>query len=367
MKRMVEVLKDFGIDLLPRAVGVPHQQMITYPKQYIQFIKLNNGKVPLFTSHNSYPSLTKYRNPKVIRLKNLFLDFDLNEGNGFKTVAHDTQLVSDLLLDYDIAHSISFSGNRGYHIYIHFNDTMESVSNGVTLKYRNIYAFLRRSLNLQTLDMQCAEPKRLCRIPCSKYVGKDGVNGSYCYPIPSNMDVPKSEKNMHQMASKLPDGGFMYRRGSRKITIDEFMEELNISSETVEEEDMYDTVKYHIPDNNFLTMIGEFFRPCIRNSLFTRNPPHFVRVSACIKIKAIEYDIPRSIKLFDRISQHAKWVDRTNKQRRDYHISTIYNKQYRMPNCRTLKLKGLCVGEDCKYWKPGLTDEDDNNTNYEVN
>ncbi|KXB06208.1 hypothetical protein AKJ51_04035 [candidate division MSBL1 archaeon SCGC-AAA382A20] len=357
MQDRIRVVKEFRMDKLPRAVGNPHQHIVTNPIQFIHFMKRNNGKTPLYTSHNSYPDLDKHFNPKTVRVRNVFLDFDEREDGEFHEPSHDAQLVSDFLSDNNIAHTIAFSGRQGFHLYIQLNDSIEELTNGISLKYRAIYAYLRRELSLKTLDMQCAEPKRLCRIPSSKYVKKDEHTDRYCMPVPKGMDLPRSRKEMFDMSYSIPS--LPYMRGEEMLTIDEFMDEFNINPDTTPDVEMYDTVDYNIPDNQFMQMIGEFFRPCVRNAIFRRNPTHFARVGACIKLKRIHFSEEKAKKIFDRISKEAKWVDRANTKRRYKNIESIYKYNYHMPNCRNIKLKGLCIGEDCEYYQEGLSEEEE--------
>lgn len=356
IREKIRVVKEFRMDKTPRAVGNPRQHIVTSPIQFIHFIKRYDGQCPLYTSHNSYPSLDKYFNPRQVRVRNIFLDFDEREDGEFHEPSHDAQLVSDFLSDNNIAHTIAFSGKQGFHIYIQLNDSIEELSNGISLKYRAIYAYLRRELSLNTLDMQCAEPKRLCRIPSSIYAKKSEKTKRHCMPIPTDMDLPKSRKEMYDLSYTVPSPPYL--RGGNMPTIDEFMDEFKIDPNTTPDVEMYDTIDYKIPNNKFTKMIGEFFRPCIRNAIFRHNPSHFARVSACIKLKRIHFTEDKTKKMFDKLAYKSKWVDRGNKDRRDKNIESIYKYNYRMPNCRNIKLKGLCIGEECEYYQEGLSEEE---------
>lgn len=351
----IRVIKEFRMDKIPRAVGNPRQHVVTSPIQFIHFIERYNGKTPIYTSHNSYPNLDRYSNPKTVRVRNVFLDFDEREDGEFHEPSHDAQLVSDFLSDNNIRHTIAFSGRQGFHLYIQLKDSIEDLTNGISLKYRSIYAYLRRQLSLKTLDMQCAEPKRLCRVPSSKYVKKDVNSDRHCAPIPSEMDLPHSRNEMYEMSYEIPSPP--YSRGERMMTIDEFMDEFDIDPNTTPDIEMYDTVDYKIPDDKFTKLVGEFFRPCIRNAIFTHNPSHFARVSACIKLKKIHFTEEKAKKMFDRIAKKSKWVDRGNSGRRYKNVESIYKYNYHMPNCKNIKMKGLCVGKKCPYYKENLEEE----------
>lgn len=339
------------MDTTPRAVGNPRQHIVTHPKQYLLWLKRMNGRSTCYTSHNSYTSFDERNDPTEVKVRNIFLDFDMDEENGisFKKVARDVKLVSDYLSDQDIAHSVVFSGRAGYHLYIHTKPSVESLSNGLSLKYKGIYAHLRRELNLKSLDQRCAEPKRLCRIPGSQYV-KDGTKTDRkCYPLSADENIPKSKDEMYEK-SKEPITDDSVKRGTKEISINDLMDEWDVEPGEVPDEDLYGTAEFHEPEGNFLKLIGEYFRPCIRSALFNANPPHFVRVASCIKIRSL-YSLEDAIQLYDRLAEEAHWVDRDRKRVRDYNIKHIYRKNYKLPSCEKIMMEGYCIGEECEYYE----------------
>jgi len=339
------------MDNIPRAVGNPRQHFVTSPKQFLLWFKWNNGKKTCYTSHNCYTSFNEHSNPSEVKLRNIFLDFDMNEDEGltFPKVARDVKLVTEYLSEQDIAHSISFSGRQGYHLYIHTKPTFESLSNGLSLKYKSIYAHLRRELNLKTLDQRCAEPKRLCRVPGSIYVKEGKKTNRKCYPIPAESSIVTKKDRMYELSTEeIKD--LNIQRSSKKKTIDNLMDDWDIEPEQMPDEDLYGLAKYKEPKGKFLKLIGEYFRPCIKSALFTSNPPHFIRVSACIKIRQL-YSKDDAIRFFDKLSHKIGWIDRKNKNMRDYNINHIYNKHYKLPSCTKIMSEGYCVGSDCEYYK----------------
>lgn len=350
-KTLVGVLKDFNIDKTPRSVGVPYQHIITNPKSFITWIKWNNGLRTCYTSHNHYSKLTKEGEPVKVKINNIFVDLDMDEENdiGFDKTVRDANLITTYLSELKIPHSISFSGRAGFHIYIHTKPSEMSLDNGLSLKYKGIYAHLRSELNLMTLDQKCAEPKRLCRVPCTQYIKENEVTERKCYPIPAGKKIPNKKEIYEKSKKEIKD--VKYRRDGNLRTIDELMDELNIKPEKMYDDDLYGFVDYNIPeDNNFLKLMGVFFRPCIKNALFTHNPSHFIRVASCIKMSMVQ-SIDETTKFYDRLSAECGWVDRSNKRTRDYNIRHIYERGYNLPNCNTIKMEGYCIGEDCEYYE----------------
>lgn len=347
------------MDKFPRSVGNPRQHIVTKPRQFLRWVERTNGRATCYTSHNSYPQLTKDGDPKEVKVRNLFLDFDMDSEDAipFKKVARDVQLVTDYLSDKNIQHSVAFSGRAGYHIHIHMKPSTLPLNNGLSLKYRSIYAHLRTELNLMSLDQRCAEPKRLCRIPGTIYSKEGKVTERKCYPIPKGVDIPNSQEEMYEKSKKeIPEGSFV--REGDKYEVQELMDMWDIEEKKMNDDELYTFNEYKPPNTNFLKLAGEFFRPCIRSALFTSNPPHFVRMTACTKMKII-FPQQKTISFFDRLASEANWIDGHNKKVRDYNIKQIYRKNYNLPKCPRIKEEGYCVGEECRYYKGNGSDEDE--------
>jgi|GEM_PF-4259646 len=347
--QQIDLLKQFRLDRTPRFVGNPRQHIVIKPKQYLLWLKRNNGRSTCYTSHNSYVDF-KDRTPKTIKIRNIFLDFDKDEKNGltFRKVARDVQLVTDFLSEWNIQHTISFSGNSGYHIFLHTKPSIENLENGLNLKYRGLYAFLNKQLNLKSLDQRCAEPKRLCRIPGTKYIKENKITKRKCYPISNDEEIPTNKEEMYERSKKEIKSDD-YVRNNETFTINELIDEWSIELHEVPDEELYSFTNYEPPESNFLQLIGEFFRPCIRNALFTSNPPHFIRVSACIKIKRL-YPQDKAVKFFDMLSDKCNWIDKTNRNTRVYNIRHIFNRNYKLPQCKRIREEGYCVGKSCRYY-----------------
>ncbi len=355
MEKLVRILKQFNLNHIPRAVGNPHQHFALSPKQFLAFIKQNDGKKTCYTSHNPYHEFDDYDNPTKVKTRNLFLDMDMDEENGisFEKTARDANLISEYLKDQNIQHSILFSGRGGYHIHIHLKPSVENLNNGLSNKYKNVYAHLRQNLNLKTLDQRCADAKRLCRIPTTTYTKHRNITDRKCIPV----HEPISDKEEVYQKSKNPVKVEDYVHHGDRYTIDELIDKWNIEQEHFDKKEIYGTISYNPPDD--LPLIAEFFKPCIRNMLFTQNPPHFIRVSACSKIKEIDYSCDEAIELFEKIAHKYEWIDRENKGNRDYNIRHIYKRDYKIPSCRKIMEEGYCIGENCdKYDKIKNGDED---------
>ncbi len=344
--------------LLPRMMGNPRQHPVSSPRQFlVWFKKNNNGERPVYTSHNSYVDFNDFEKPTEVKLSNMFFDFDFDSENGktFKNVVHDVRVVSELLYDENIRHVIQFSGNKGYHIFMHMDGTKYEIDSKLSLKYKAIYSYLKNELNLETLDIKCAEPKRLSRMPFTIH----NKTKSWALPIPRGEKIPKSRDKLIDKGLDYFDyDDYDFMRCERKPSIDNLLAswDIDVSPDTDIDEKYYTTTRYEIPEDSFLKLAEEYFRPCVANAIFKRNPSHFARLSACIKVSKF-YSLDKAIEFFDKLSEEAGWVDRANKKIRDYNIRHIYNRNYKLPKCNRLKMEGLCVGDECKFYNGG---EDEN-------
>lgn len=344
--KQVKILKELELDVLPRSCGNPAQQIIHNGKQYLLWIRQMNGRATCFTSHNAYTDFNKYNEPSEVKLKNIFFDFDIGNGYNFYDVAKDVIKTSKYLSNCDIQHSVVFSGNKGYHIYIHVKPGYYDLGNKLSLYYQNLTNHINEELELNTMDLQCAEPKRLCRIPGTFYTSKGKITDRKCYPLSNNIDIPTKKEEMYSISkNRMPDPP--YKRKGRKYSLEEIMESLNVEHTRKNNIEYDKKTECSIPNSLFMKLVSKFFRPCVFNELKKSNPDHFVRIASCMKIQKI-YSCEKAKKIFSNLAEEAKWIDRHNESRRNYHIESVYKKDYVLPSCKTLKQRGYCI-EGCEY------------------
>lgn len=353
----------YGFARFPRAVGNPLQTIIGNFSTFLLFYKLNNGKFPLYTSSNSYWDFDKYGNPTNVYYEKLFFDLDVDTGFSVENAHKDCQTLAIFCKDDKIPFVTSFSGN-GFHFYIFFKPKIRTIDRQLTQKIRSISGYLKEELDLKTSNLVVAEPKRLVRIPLSRYVTGKEIEGwtakdKYCIPLTYDQLMNNNLKTIILLAKHprlLPQN---YKVDGNKIKMKNFIKDYKVDVKKVVE------VEHHLKQNHTEGMVdysrydeSEFFKivdlliplPCINQMLRRKNPPHFIRFSACAFLKkVISYE--ESIAFFDKLAYDAEWNDRHNKIVRDNQIKNIYRNPYTEYSCEMLVNQGVCVGGDCVRYK----------------
>jgi len=353
----------YGFARFPRAVGLPIQTIIRDFDTFILFFKLNNGRFPLYTSSNSYWDFDKYGNPTNVYYEKLFFDLDEDTGYTVEDALKNCQVIAEFCKDNKIPFATCFSGN-GFHFYIFFKPKMRTIDRQLTQEIRSVANYLKEELNLKTANLVVAEPKRLVRIPLSTYVtGKEiegwTVKDWYCIPLTYDQLMNNKLKDIMLIAKHprlLPQD---YKVAGKKIKMKDFIKDYKIDVKRVVEiesslkishtEGMVDYSQYD--DNEFFKIVNMLIPlPCISRMLRTKNPPHFIRFSACAFLKkVISYE--EAIAFFDKLAYDAEWNDRHNKIVRDNQIKNIYRNLYTEYSCDELVKHKVCVGSCCVRYK----------------
>jgi hypothetical protein len=261
-------------------------------------------------------------------------------------------------LDNKIPFIVSFSGN-GFHFHLLLKPAERSLDTWLSHAVKAIQYQFKQQLNLQTLNTQCAEPKRLVRVPFSRYVCKASgsnqwsVNKNYCIPLKLNQLMNMKTEEIIQL-SLHPTYESGYLNPGDKITLKHLLKDENIDSRTFngiplngisenvnctsyEGQDMFEIVKLLMP------------LPCLYKAVWEKNPPHIIRFSACAFLTSV-LSREEAQQFFDKLAHEAEWNDRANKAYRTYQIDNIYNMNYRPHSCEELMRMGYCSGKDCfKY------------------
>lgn len=199
-KQFTELMIQYGFARFPRAAGSPSQAMVYKFDHFLQFFKINNDTNPVFVSTNSYYEIDIYGNPTQVFLERIFLDLDTDNGQDITDAHDECKRVARYCLDHNIPFVVSFSGN-GFHFHLLLKPEVRSLDMWLSQAVKAIQYQFKKELNLKTINTQCAEPKRLVRVPFSRYVCKASgsnqwiVNKNYCIPLTLNqlMNMKTSE------------------------------------------------------------------------------------------------------------------------------------------------------------------------------
>ena len=352
----------YGFVKFPRAVGNPIQTIIHDFNTFITFYKLNNCKLPVFTSNNSYWDYDKYGNPSNVVYEKLFFDLDIDTGFTVEQAHEDAKKLAEFCFENKIPHSTVFSGN-GFHFYVYFKPKVYTLDVKLSQTIKGIANYLKTELELKSANLMVAEPKRLVRVPYSKYVTQKNAEGWqpmdwFCIPLTKEqLQLPLNEI---RLLSKNPPitNDMVFKQPGNSIKMKELIKQFKIDIKTPV---IIEKMKYNYPetkidftkvkDKNFREIVNMLIpHKCLQKMIWMKNPPHFIRFSVCAFLVNV-ISLNEAITLFDKISYEAEWNDRQNKGIRDYQITNIYRNNYIPYSCDMLDKQGICThNKDCiKY------------------
>lgn len=365
---LLKVWRAFDFMQFPRMVGDPLQTVVYNEQEFVKWFKSNTGRAICFVSHNSYPHLNKRYNPpsvESVRVSNLFIDMD--DARKQENAQDDTIKLIEFCDDNNLPFVNSFSGSKGFHHYIRLKPSVHMYDEELKSKVRAVHNWLKDKLGLRTMDGKCKEPRRLCRIPYSKYArmgkgrGEYVMGKTYCIPMKSedivNLNINEILESaitptLHVPFLPSPQWDLDGFVANFSIDIEEYSRDKEVEDgervsiareyEEVQPDDFHELIKALVP------------RMCVHNDLFQRNPTHAARRMTVIQLKEIGHTFGQVVSLFEEMSERFKWVDRMFGNRRRYQIKHIYFHlpEYKHDTCGKIKSEhGLCVGKACPKFR----------------
>jgi len=340
----LRVLSGYNFLEFPRMFGNPRQDIVRNYLFFLDKIKLNNGRAACFTSHNSYTEFNKMGDPIKMRHQNLF--FDLDSPDKFENAWGDVITLCHFCNQYDLNYSVSFSGNKGFHFFIHLLPMDVIMNHKLRKVYYAIHDWIRTELGVRTLDQQTKDPKRLCRIPNTIHTS----SGLYCVAIRdfdmSVVDVKEYARRPQKVINKykpiLNLMGFL-----KKFDIDP-----NSANVTPVTPHGYIDKVMDIKDEDFIRMISEVvWMPCLQRDLFTINPMHYTRFASAVIMKEIIGSYDTVLEMWHKMSEVCGYIDRFNAGVTEYQLKQIFERDYYKPTKESLCRNGLCLGKECPYWE----------------
>jgi hypothetical protein len=344
----------FNFCEVPRTFGNPSQQLVKSERVLIKLIDANKGKAPCFISHNSFSTLIVNKNgfeePYQINVNKLFLDFDSDRKP--ENAQLDAIKVVEFCEKENIPVLSVFSGSKGFHCYIAFKP--ENYIFGQYLKdaTKAIHIWLMKTLGLRTIDLKCAEPRRLCRVfytphvKLDKKTGAPIANGMYCCPL-----RPDWLKEWHMdeiMRYAVKPKRLQYQPRGDLLTLSEFIARFKIDIDEMlrtplsEGSSTQNMIVDYIPCKD--AYIKDLLPlPCVHSQMMGNiNPPHFARFAAAAWFASIGLSREWSLKFF----QERNYVDHSDVICITQ-INNIYERGYKFPSCTKLFENNLCVGKVC--------------------
>ena len=308
MTTFAELMNIYMFNKFPRDVGFPSRRLVFDYNEFYSEIYKHHGEYPIFTSHNSFQA-------DMIDYVQMFFDLD-GKLKTLEDAYEELIYLYDEFSDYNKV--MSFSGN-GFHFYLRMKPIQ---INAQRLMVRDF----QKDLNLSTLDLVCAEPKHIVRVPGTLYVKRGNiVTDRYCIPI--NRELLSKGIDEIIKASKARDiSHFEHNVNKRLYNTDEIIgeerfvfvksgeNETGINWKGMSKEDLAIVLKAYLDEK-------------IVNKLIVPKPDHVIRYVACVQLKTLgRIPLDEMIDIFDVLSQY--WYDGKNKQERDKQVIQIYDRDY---------------------------------------
>lgn len=334
---------------LPRFVGNPYQYRVETQKEFLDFIRNNDGKAPCFTSHNAHPD----NETSILR----YIPYDFDSPDKPENAMNDALSLLDWSDERDLEIIFNFSGRQGFHAYQCFKPQKVARNSALKVAYEDLQITAREEAKLRTADKRVeGDPRRIMRIPNTLHTKSD----LRAIPVPRELLERADVEEIFELAkTKQPTP----TPPQPRETFAEAMQRLELKSSregTKVKAAGKQTTPYkgNIPE--FVkTLIP---RPCIHSGLMENNPAHLIRFEACSHLVNVGYDLFFLWDFFNQVAEEAKWVDRHNAGNRNYQIEHIWRKgagSYNPHSCHRVRAEGYCIGQECPMFEAHWPDEVD--------
>jgi len=312
----------FGI-YAGRELGCPERFYADKPGDLLIFVeKCKAEKIPCYMSVQPYSG-----RDWVYGLEKIFFDFDSKEGTS-KAWKEAVTFAENLIKYYGVLPFITFSGGKGYHVYVFLKNTVAFPTHRAELVkriYERLQHKLLKGLKFETLDQSVIGGiKRLARIPYSIHE----KTGKPCHPISLS----------HQFIN--PKNLEVYRvYGLDTSMIQDICRELKL------EEAFQEVLTCEKKDSN-IYKTGKV-RPCIQEALkrhLEDKEGHLMRLAIAVEFLNKGYSVNRVVDLFRAQGDF-------DPSRTRYYVEDAKRKGYKPFRCSTIKKLGFCLGVSCSIYK----------------
>jgi len=367
----------------PRTCMGQHGQVRVDSKEEIeQIIERDNGKFHLYITHNAFPGKWTYfkDEPEVINVHQMFHDFD--HKTKMENSLHEARQVAEWHVENDLEFTSAFSAGKGFHLYTQFTPAVYSLTDEIAITtekkltlrdyYKAIFLTLKRDLKLRTIDPQCSEPKRICRIWNTVNIR----SGLYCIPLSEDQLFSLDINEIKELAKDPQPIPKIKTRN--KMKFHEFIDEYEInpalnkvSFAGVESIRLAEWKYDNDPKReSWFQRYMPHGYPCIKQDMqHTSNPTHTARFASAVWWKQMADNAPiitneqgekmkvaPTPKFVDDFYRREKYDDVLNHKEREDNINSIFRNDYKMPKCTTLYEAGICLGEQCEKFHRFLGD-----------
>lgn len=392
-----EVLASVGLWGFPRAFGTPGQSIVWTPDEFFAWWENHREKgVPLFAGHNAFVPVVRSNSlldRTNIVFRSAFGDFDTGDGLNLPVseLLSDVQRTEHFLIERNISHAWLASGSisegkpAGFHAVVFFR--REEHPRRYLERWENgFWRGLKNELKVRSINIKCANPVALRRIPFSRYVHRKDptvegykAEANYCVPVPYEWVANGEWDRIVDVSfhpTLLPD--VRYESGLPEPSLESWVTasgwgtfahqpmELHPGLEEPPKGSAADLVRLYIPE-----------RLCLQTLIFGPNPRHVIRVAWAQEMLAVGHVSGRPLGLEEfvqivfAVGREARWEDfdeaESRRQatyiwQRPYALRTSDTGEPLPPNphpysCRKLREEGACIGSKCRLFRYSFHDE----------
>jgi len=300
-----EMLNLYHFNIFPRNFGTPMQRQIINKQILLSYIKHYNGHTPIFVSHNSFSDdITLY--------VQMPWDVDTDkDGITLENAYHDLKALADRFSNNEIL--LTFSGS-GFHFYLEFEPTYIPLTQELSAKVHTFQGKIVDELGLKSVNLACAEPKRLIRVPTTRYVYQNGQSNyvktdRYSIPINRRILESYSVKDILELSKTANPTFFEPNISKKKIPIKELLD-IKIETKDTKYFEPITMDWSYLNEENLKHYLSYILDSKMIYELWQEKPSHTVRFMACLKLKEFGLSLSSTIQVFDRLSYFSKWSNR---------------------------------------------------------
>jgi hypothetical protein len=364
------LLDEFGLWSFPRRVGNPFSVTVGNPSGFYRWWDSNvNLPVPMFIAHNAFaePPAGQRLDVNAYRFRAGFADLDTGDNNGCtpEQVWDEVCRIEDWARKVNVPHVWKYSGSdSGWHCHLLFDEQIASRS--YLDKWENaLWRGLTVHLRLRSINIRCADPARMERLPFSKYVHKKDkdtvgykVEPNWCVPVPWKLMVDQNLPVIRELSRnpKCEDGAHRYVAPSTRL--EAFVRLQHWETFGPEKAALHPSLGFE-PKGSMadLTKVLIPFKKCLQTLPFGTNPRHAVRLAYAVELASTGMSLDELTTFIDKVSEEAGWIDRQNEQARHGQVQQLHRRGYTAFGCHKLRESGCCVGQSCSLFARSFPNE----------
>jgi hypothetical protein len=338
-----DLLDAYLFTKFPRRFGIPpvNAFMVQSYEQLYGEIVANNGKRAVYTSHNAiYLNQESDGEIKIPYVDYVQMFWDIDDDNKDPVTGEPLTTLDDALEDMkklshyfeDYNKMLSWSGN-GFQFDLRIEPMILKQDAFLTSAIKNFQRHVAKKIGLKCVNLVCAEPVHLQRIPGCRNVKYDKQLKTFInhknYSIPLSVDVLDNDLDVIKSMSMNRDLSHIEDNVDKRLyPIEDILEMGETFKDIASTADMSAIDWSKVSEETIKRFMLIILPPMIYNSLFGVSPKHQHKFISTVYMKQCGIPVQSAMVLFDRIAQIANWDDIGDVNIRHQNIRQIYGASY---------------------------------------